>query len=251
MKKNIIIAMLFIIIIGLGGYLVYDKVIKKDTKSNQSTTQYITEEKTYLDTIDQRVVEMMAKIENALDYQCGTDSVYLTQKKVKVENLSNEFVYKTAMETLTQENKNTISAEKLEQAIKNTFGKNYKFEHKTYNSCPSYTYDSVNKIYQLAQEGCGGTCGPNNIKEITKVIKTKKTIEVYEKVIFTNAQTIEGNQVPYYKENNLKELLGYLTTDDIGYNEENEKKLLAQGSLYKFTFKLEDGNYVFLSSELQ
>lgn len=254
MKKNIVIAILIIALVGAVGYIGYDKVWseKNPKQTNEKQKEIETEPKEeVLETTDQVVLNAMNKINSAWGYYCGTDSVYMTTKKVTAADISNDFAYVTVMNKLATDTNSPVPASRLDQAIDETFGKDYQFEHKNYSSCPMYSYDAATGNYNFVGSACGGTCGPTNIKEIVKAIKKDQTLEIYIRVIFSNPEIAEGERYSYCKDSNLEQIVGYLSYEDRIYNEEQVTDLVSKGSLYKFTFKLEDGNYVFYSSELQ
>lgn len=253
MKKNIIIVILIIALLGSVGYTVYDKVLKEGSAAEKEPSQEETTKETeeYLETTDQLVLDTMDKIDSALDYYCGTEKEYMKTEKVTVQDITNEFAYATVMTKLMTDTNSPVPASQLDKAIDETFGKDYQFEHKTYRSCPGYTYDAESGYYNFAGAECGGTCGPSNEKEIVKVRKTDKTLEIYERIVFANTDMSEGDKVAYCKDVNLEQVVGYLSSSDIQYNKEEVQKIVSKGSLYKFTFNLEDGTYVFVSSELQ
>lgn len=253
MKKNVIIAILLIALLGSVGYTIYDKVLKKENTPEKELQQEKTTKETeeYLEITDQLVLDTIDKIDSALGYYCGTEKEYMKNEKVTAKDITNELAYATVMTRLMTDTNSPIPASQLDKAIDETFGKDYQFEHKTYMTCPAYAYDAASGYYNFAEAECGGTCGPSNQKEIVKVRKTDKTLEIYERIVFANIEMSEGDKVAYCKDVNLQQVVGYLSSTDIQYNKEEVQKVISKGSLYKLTFNLEDGNYVFASSELQ
>lgn len=254
MKKNIVIAILIIALVGVVGYIGYDKFFlsKKSVKIDEKQEEQIEEQKEeVLETTDETVLTAIDKIDSAWGYYCGTDSVYMTTKKVTAADISNDFAYVTVMNKLATDTNSPVQASILDQAIDETFGKNYQFQHQTYRSCPMYSYDEASGYYNFTGAECGGTCGPTNIKRIVKAIKKEQILEIYIRIIFSNPEIAEGDRYSYCKDSNLEQIVGYLSYEDRIYNEDQVTDLVSKGSLYKFTFKLEDGNYVFASSELQ
>lgn len=254
MKKNIIIAVLLIALLGSVGYTVYDEVLKEENtteKENQQEENVVEVKEEYLETTDQLVLDAMDKINSALGYHCGTEKEYMKNTKVTVQNITNELAYATVMTKLITDTNTPISKAQVDKTIAETFGKNYQFEHKTYRSCPTYTYDATTGYYNFAGAECGGTCGPSTEKKIVKARKKDKTLEIYERIIFANTDMTEKDKIAYCKDVDLQQVVGYLSSSDIQYNQEEVQRIVSKGSLYKITFNLEDGTYVFASSELQ
>lgn len=254
MKKNIVIAILIIALVGVVGYIGYDKfyLVEKSVKTDEKQEEQTEDSKEeVLETTDKTVLTAINKIDSAWGYYCGTDSVYMTTKKVTTADISNDFAYVTVMNKLATDTNSPVPASRLDKAIDETFGKDYQFKHQTYRSCPLYSYDETTGYYNFTGSECGGTCGPTNIKRIVKAIKKDQTLEIYIRVIFSNPEIAEGDRYSYCKDSNLEQIVGYLSYEDRIYNEEQVTDLVSKGSLYKFTFKLENGNYVFYSSELQ
>ena len=96
MKKNIVIAILIIALVGAVGYIGYDKVWSE--KNPKQTNE------------DQVVLNAMNKINLAWGYYCGTDSVYMTTKKVTAADISNDFAYVTVMNKLATDTNSPVPA---------------------------------------------------------------------------------------------------------------------------------------------
>lgn len=87
-KKNIIIVILSVLVIGLGGFIVYDKVINNDNKQESSTNNNATPTKNEVDTpVD---VDNPDVVEVETHY--GTSYLYNETEQIKADNsLSIEF----------------------------------------------------------------------------------------------------------------------------------------------------------------
>lgn len=150
-------------------------------------------------------------------------------------------VYDTNSQNMDNRGKN-FTEDQLNEKIKEIFGKNYKFEHKNYPSCPAWNYNAINKTYEYSGDGCGGSCGQISLRQVVKAIKTDNTIETYVRVLFVNVDK-------YYKDYNKTIEVTDLEKAGDGTVKESANNL-AKGSLYKVIFTNEDGHYVFTSSEL-
>ena len=140
-----------------------------------------------------------------------------------------------------------FTASELETKIRNTFGKNYSFTHRTINSCPIFEYDSANQKYVInTPPACGGTCGPTNLKKVVRALKNNQSIELYVRVLFAGG----ASATDYYKDYNKTQKVEGLELDSNTTFPIESDNNVAKGSLYKLTFSNEDGSYVFVSSEL-
>jgi len=121
-------------------------------------------------------------------------------------------------------------------------GKDYKFNPDSMKekkgTCISYYYDKNKKQFVSQETACGGTCGPRTSYIITKAVDTDGVLELDVRVIFAKAGEGTGS---YYSD--------YNKTNEIGSFENYSNTLFEKGKKYKFTFKDEDGHYVFVSSE--
>ena len=125
-------------------------------------------------------------------------------------------------------------------------GKNYNYINENIDIIPGYTYDQEQGIYTPGPSGYGGACGPYNEDRITSVNTEGNNIIFEVRVIFKD---ITNNTKTYYKDYERTELLNNLDLDEYGYLL-NTTENMEKGSLYKVTFTNEDGNYIFVSSEL-
>lgn len=262
-KKNgniIIIVLLVIVILGLGGYIVYDKVLNKEEKNivvDKKDKAEVKEEKVEsLDIYDDLVRGLVGKITRAMGVCSDFREVYLKDSVFTANDFSNEKAYLLACGSMFEEIRGDVntgsgykdfSAERLDKAIKAIFGNDYKFEHKSYESFPAWKYDVNSKTYKAQEATAGGcTSGPySNIIKNSKALKIGDRIEIYQRVIFVNTSNGKG----YSDSKKTKEITNldrYGEFDAI--SEENDENI-SKGTLYKLTFKEEDGEYVFVSSE--
>ena len=265
MKKNFVIVILLLALIvslgfiayqnGLKDYLIdkgYIEENKKDTKKEEKKDKKETDnqEEEYLETVDSTVLDSIDKIDSAINNYCGTYKTYFTTNKVEAKDISNQLAYETVMTKLIKTNNAPISKENMEQAIKETFGKDYKFEHKTYSSCPAYTYNEQDEVYEYQGAECGGTCSLSYLSKVVKATKTNDKLEIYIRIVFTNQSLTLNDRYAFCKNADLTEIVGYATSTELT-SDLTKDRLISQGSLYKLTFNKEDDNYVFASSELQ
>lgn len=257
--KTVAIVILILIILGLGGYICYDKglliqgkTISSEKESKENKNSEDCEKIEVLETNDEKVLDTINTISRGLGEYCGIWD-YFTDKKVTVNDISNEKVANIVLASL-YDNKiiesregTTFTKDQFDSVVKKYFGKDYKYTHKSLTTtCPFYTYNEATATYTEGESGCGGTCGEKSQKRIVKVQKQGKTIEVYIRVLFSNLGDLDD--VKYYKDYQ-KTQLANLEKDYDGRYVFNDKDF-REGTLYKVTLTEEDGNYVFTSSEV-
>ncbi|MBO5138737.1 MAG: hypothetical protein J6B89_03810 [Bacilli bacterium] len=259
--KTIIITLLVIIVIVLSAFIVWDKVLKpNDTTTNNNNTEKNTNnkkeenteesKKITLDTTSPEVLNLFNTLDEALGIYWG-NFIYFTDKKFEAKDFTNDYAYRIAVNSMNVYDANSqdmsnrgknFTEDQLNERIKEIFGKDYKFEHKNYATCPAWEYNKANKTYEYQGAECGGSSARTNLKRVVRVIKTDNTIETYVRVLFATGDK-------YYKDYN--KTIEVTDLEEVGYGIVAESdKNLAKGSLYKVIFTNEDGHYVFTSSEL-
>lgn len=256
----IIIVALLIALLGLGGYLIYDKFIapeedNKKTEEKEKKEEKKEEKETALDVTSKEVTDLFSSITTGWNKYCGVNN-YFTDKKVTTTDIDNDLassimLYNLIKSGVKYDEGSTFTKKQVEDTIIKLFGKNYKYTYKTINSCPSFTYDASKEVYTAGPSGCGGTCGATVMKKVVKAIKTDSKMVLYVRVLFPgDKESVDENNRPYmkyYKYNSDEEL--QLDRIPGNYLPEEKDTNYQKGSLYKMTFTKEDNNYVFTSSE--
>ena len=260
-KKNskgliILVVVLSILVVGLGGYIIYDKFL-----SNSTVEQEKTEDETLVN------LENYASIYNMInrviignhfmpskDYFYKNDNLYVTDMSyddlVAIALNNGNFETGDAIEVEVEEKdgvrnvtKSFISNARLQELFTNTFGDNVKYYTKdfTYLSM-NFKYDKEKDMYVAPGGDIGSDIYAVTIKNnFLKTIKTKESIEVYDAVAFL----VGGTEV--CKDFECKERIATLSSEE-EFNIENYVSNLNQ---YKYIFKLNaDGNYYFYGVEL-
>lgn len=183
------------------------------------------------------------------DRFCGVWD-YFTNETVTVHNLSKNTIESIVLYNLSKDGidttHSTFTKDTFNNKLHQLFGKNYNYINENIDIIPGYTYDQEQGIYTPGPSGYGGACGPYNEDRITSVNTEGNNIIFEVRVIFKD---ITNNTKTYYKDYERTELLNNLDLDEYGYLL-NTTENMEKGSLYKVTFTNEDGNYIFVSSEL-
>ena len=268
-KKNkgliMLVVILVLVLIMTTGYIVYDKFIaggeveeKNDDNKVNTIKEDISEQLVDVDVNSTEIQDLFSNISHGLNSYCGIN-YYYQDKKIFAGDLSNDLVFDIVLSQLYNDRKAQgelypfsqigygFTVNELDEKITSTFGKNYSFTHRTINSCPVFEYDSVNQKYVINSSlGCGGTCGAMNLKKVVRALKNDQTIELYVRVLFAGGV----DTTDYYKDYNKTQKVEGLEMDSNNFFPIESDNNVAKGSLYKLTFENEDGNYVFVSSEL-
>lgn len=242
------------------GLFIYQTYILKDSKKAEpkptptptatATPTATPEQSVALDVTSDEVTNLFKSLDRGLGMYCG-NFLYFTDKKFDASQFTNVEVYQIAVYNMgvyaLDGNGQNFTAAQLDEKIHAIFGAGYQFTHQSYRTCPLWNYNSGTQTYEYQGAECGGTCGPISLKKVVKATKTGSTIEAYVRVVFSPKQT-DINLV-YYKDYQRTIPLNGLELDAQNYAIESDTNI-AKGSLYKVTFTNENGNYVFVSSEL-
>ena len=250
----VILLVLFFIGIGLGfaASKLLDEPVKEGTteekeskeKKEEKKKDEVKEEELNVDS--EPVTSLFENITNANTKYCGYYGLF-TNKKTTANDISMEdrslimvnLLYKKLGDT---EGK-TYTKKEIDNLYKQLFGTNVSIQHGNVKSCPSLTYDSTKETYTVGEHACGGTCGPfSTYGQVKKAVKTGDTIVLDVRVIFADYNL----QKWYADYDNTKEIQ---VPNDPETNGPDPSSVMDQATLYKVTFKLEDGNYVFVSTE--
>lgn len=143
-------------------------------------------------------------------------------------------------------NKYTIDKDKFKNKYIELMGRNVNIELVNYDwKCPGATIDDNNIIILMA---CGETWGPayQIYKKYTKAEKNTDEIYLYEKISIVDQNSFdESNKVDVYSDLEHNKLVA----NNVEETEIFSSKYIDKFSEYKYTFKLEDGNYIFYSVE--
>lgn len=265
--KVLLVLLLMVGCLVLGYYLSNSGIVnidlgKSDKKEvndkNKKTTKTDSKEcEEALEVSSSEVIDLFSKMTSAEGYYCGFFKMFI-DKKVTVDSIDAKDVSKIVLRSLyrkynrTDEGSTYTKAE-VDAMVKEIFGKDYKYTHGTIEgACPAFTYDEATQTYKVGVHACGGTCGPTSFAQVVKAIKTSKEIDLYVRVIFAEDQSIiitkqNASEVNYYSDFARTNKLD-VARDQFGKANEIPDNW-AKGSLYKMVFELEDGNYVFKSSE--
>lgn len=133
-KFNIIlIVLLSLAVLGLGSYIIYDKVIKENGgKTVENNSREEEDGPEVLDVISELVTNLVDKISFGLGSCRDLRESYLADTKFNAMDFSNEAIYELALRHIYfAKNKKFVAftADSLEKEIENIVGSGYNFEH--------------------------------------------------------------------------------------------------------------------------
>ena len=257
-KKNSVLSIILVIILMAAclvvGYFINDAGIfnfseekevkqeekeKKEEKKEPVVTNYaVTDEKVA------NLIRNIHAIGSGVN-NCDITEFYTNDKKVVASDVPNLMAYHIAEKNEFLE-KSSFTLDDMNKAIKKYLGKDYQFDPTKIDykgvTCPQFNYDSNNKVFNKQETACGWTCGPHADYKIVKAVDTDGLLKIDVKVIFYSYEKNDS----YYSDYAKTKVIGSQMQN---YNNASYDGLFDKGSDYQFTFKLEDGNYVFVSSE--
>ena len=262
----VIIVILFMVIAGLCGFILIDFLdadknnvaekndVDKDVSDNNDGTDVVTKvEVTDLNSIRQHLEKFMTALGDCSDEAAN----YFTTKKVVAADISNELALKTTAFAFLDQ-KVSISAEDFSKKVAEYFGKDYVYQHFTYNDCINHVYNANSNSYEYVETACGCTTGPNaSIKyNIASAYYEGDLLVLNLKVLFPSKEYKDGEYHKYYSDAaRTKEIAGlvYSEVEDgwiLGARPLDIDDNFAKGGNYKFVLKkVTDGIYSFVSSE--
>ena len=176
---------------------------------------------------------------------CGSIEVFAKDKVVTASNINSLYAANTVtmnMSQNTEDRPDTISLEDFTKEVKKYYGENYEFNSESLvntQSLEGYIYKDG--VFTKHSNNWGGTCGPVSSYVYSDAKKDGDNLEVYVHVIFNGITSDGMTDGTYYADYNRTKRI-----EEFNYSNEEDYK---RGSLYKFTFKLVNENYVFISSE--
>lgn len=270
-KKNkglvVVIVLLILALVGMGGYIAYDKGYlsfgKKETKEEKSNKETTTKEtKSKTEELDVESSEVQDLYYNANNHGVlGIDETMYKATELKVSDMDDyykmQLAYNLFKKDIKEKNEGTytietVSEDSVKTAFEKIFGKDtYKqVESFKLHSCATYKYNSANKVYEAITGGCGGTTAFSVVATPIKATKYEDRIEITSGVVFIDAET-KALYKDYGKTSKIKDLTDDELTNTLGntyetrftsYIEENTDKV----GQYTYTFKLaDDGSYYY------
>ena len=271
MKKNIIICLLIVIILGLVGYLVYDKFFseKKEEDIVEKEPEIIEEKKEEvdLDVNSELVTGLYDKVNvfGELLYGDAYNYLYKFNLKKSTELSDEVIIYMGLYNILNKRNlvldsqELVLSSSEVSESIKEIFGDiEYVDMNVKFNACGfDFNYDANQQKYTRISGGCGGAgLYPETVDKVISATKYDDRIEIISAVVFGHAQPYEMDNVmnatyEYTSDANYSNVITTVSGATImsGNYEFNIDNYVDQAAQYKYIFKKVNNNYYFDSIE--
>ena len=171
---------------------------------------------------------------------------YANNRTVYASELEHEIVYQVILNKYYSNNPQEISLNDFNNKVKQVFDETYSYVAKDYyDNCSgnSYKYDeNEKKYYKVAKEyNCEREGNAYEPFEVLNAYTEDDNLIVEVQVLFGQSN---NGVVNYYSDFDR-------TTKIDGATKENYNEYFDEGSLYIFTFKKSNDNYVFVKSELE
>lgn len=249
---GILIGVLVALVIGLAGFIVYDKVLSNDNNNNDDKQDIIENQgETITDlSLDSTIVQSLSSIfyqkYNAGNMD-GYDEYFYKNNKTNINSIPNKLKLYMVIAKMGGPNAYLLN-ENFDSEYNFIFGKNnnYTLEEVQYG-CNIYYACNDGKDFCLRNlDGCGGAvCGGSQTKlaYAKQITSSKETrIEIYEHFYYVDCD--ENGYYSDYNKTNLITKGAYVSPEDIF------EKYSNQLGMYKYTFvKNSSDTYVFTSVE--
>lgn len=223
-----------------GGVRVTESVVKESSKEVKEKNESQSSSKvTVYETTDEKITSLLGTLFSMPG--CGTGiETFINNSKVETKDVTNLQAYHMVQKN--HWNDEAISLDDFQKEVHKYLGKDYVFEATSVDykgeTCPIFNYDAASQTFKKQETACGWTCGPVGTHYlVTKAIEEDGMLKLTLRVVFGDDNS------SFYADFNHSKLLD---------SNVNEYTLVPyeKGSAYLVTYKLEDGNYVFVSSEL-
>ena len=190
---------------------------------------------------DPQVANLLNNLAKGSGADCQAIEDFVNDRKITVDDVSNTRAFIVAeMNNYYTSGISSIPEKEYKKEVSKYFGKSYTFNpnliQRDRKDCSRYEYNPDKKAFEKKDNGCDKTC--DSQRTVFKMIKATDyngKLEIDVKVLFAG----QGNGY-YYRDYNRK---------DIVCDSSSVSSYILNGADYKFKFKIEDGKYVFVSSE--
>ena len=242
--KDIVITILTVLVLCLGGYLVYDKLINREEAKDNGVTDnqqnnIITNQYEVINSNDTLVQTLY---NNTKGLQKGDgDAIYVT-KYLSAQDRS----YEDKLCLVIQTANNVYNETNIKQLYEKVYGVNsYRRLENLNCPCTTYVFDSSKTEYKIDQDGCGFNGGYED--KIDEVRKYNDKIEIITTYYYEGIDSNTGNYrvcTDINCNNVLSETQEYVEINAFEQYKNQLNKLT-------YTYNLaENGSYYYYSTEI-
>ena len=262
----VVIIILSLLVLVLGGYIVYDKFFSYETEDSVETEKEVQESKENLDEI---ATTLLNKVNN---YKLDLLDVY--GNNIIVSSVPTRVQLDTMYFYLVRKNNNDVeNLNMTKDVVDNYFKDVYGITPSEYpnivcklDNVIEYIYDNSKQAYVFNNDfvdHAHGGYGNNSIAQIVTGIKKENNNYVLEVAKLYAGSMLEMTAGHYYSDGTCNNVLtefdqffGEDTTGEYDYNsainyfKNNKEKYNNVKPQYRYTFKKENGNYYIVNYEI-
>lgn len=264
--KTVLIVILLLAVIGLGGYITYDKVIMKETKGPEKTEKKVEKTKENLDEI---ATTLLNKINN---YKLDLLDIY--GNNIIVNSVPTKEQLDTMYFYLAEKNNNDTETLNMTKSVVDDYFNNvYGVTPTEYpnivcklDNVIEYTYDNSKQAYIFNNDVVAhahGGYGNNSLTQIVTNIKNDNGNYVVDIAKLYAGSMLDTAAGHYYSDGQCTKMLtefdqfygadttgDYDTASAINYFQNNKDKYKNNKPQYRYTFKKDNNNYYLVNYEI-
>ena len=254
---HIAVIIFIVVLLMTGGYFLYTKVItpKIDeiNKEKEVERREISEDDDF-----SRVVSLDVDSDIIVKLMKYVDRNFLNEDKLKVSDISSQVVFVKSIPLVIEKyGETSVTGKEFNDVVSSMYGFSYPFKNESYTSelCVEYQYDEENDKYQyVGNSYCDNTSLVAVGEDLIKAVKAERNsdvITITARVLFFKAmETDDGYRAKYYSNYAMTQEVSDLSVLGEYDLASNTTDNLSKGALYKLTYQMDQGNYVFVSSEV-
>lgn len=162
MKKNIIIIILLLGLVGTSSYIVYDNFIQDENKEQKQTTdentsQEPTTNEENLNTNSIYLKELIDRYNYYFINDSDLEKILYGKNNTTTNDFSEDFIKQTAVHASNE--KYGYTTEQFHEQIRKLYGPNITIKDSSFAmNCGTYEFDIINNMYiRKESDGCGGS----------------------------------------------------------------------------------------------
>lgn len=234
MKKNIIIIILLLCLIGTSGYIVYDNYLYADKKEDNeknidNNNQKDTKKNLNVNSI--YIKELIDRYNYYFINDFDLEKTLYGKTNTTPDNFQEDFIKQTAVYASNE--KYGYTTEQLHEQIRKLYGPNITIKDSSFvMNCGTYEYDGINNMYTRKEsEGCGGSSMSYLNRKIVEARKEDSKLLIDVAV----ARVDNENNVVL---NTTGEAIDGITAETFNIDKDYDKI-----NRYRYTFTYDEENY--------
>lgn len=196
-----------------------------------------------------------AFIQNLYQTIVPNKNSYILSQLYNNTELTNEYKLNVGIMNYIKKMKNTennyLSSSDIEKSVKEILGENTTVTHQALmfmiNGFCGYQYNDIKQRYEPF-DGCGGIPHEYFYQKLIGAKEKEDRIILTEQSVYAFINRNESaNNIYVYNNYQQEKLLDYIENEDGAFYEIDDEKYISMGSLYEYSFRQENGKYIFES----